>query len=122
MHALGGIGIEGDKAAVRNGYAADFQYRAVGPLALEVVCLETARKFGYENLRFGLIVTSIKDGSPADEVGLEVGDVLESAAGIQLGSVNQLAAIFEEAKKQGQPLRVIVRRGNKRMILPLLVQ
>jgi serine protease Do len=83
---------------------------------------ESARKYGIENLRGGLIVASIKDESPAAEVGLEVGDVLESAAGIPLRSVDQLAGIFTEAKQQGQPLRIIVRRGNRRMILPLLIQ
>ena len=83
---------------------------------------QSARKYGYTNLRSGLIVASIKDGSPADDVGLEVGDVLESAAGVQLESVDQLGTLLGEAKRQQQPLRVIVRRGSKRMILPLLVQ
>ena len=78
---------------------------------------ETAQQYGYEGLRSGLIVASVEDGSLAAEGELQVGDVIESAAGIKLSSVDQLAAIFEEAKKAGQPLRVIVRRGNTRMLL-----
>lgn len=78
---------------------------------------DTARQYGYQGLRSGLIVASVEDGSLAAQGGLQVGDVIESAAGIKLTAVNQLATIFEEAKKAGQPLRVIVRRGNTRMLL-----
>ncbi len=78
---------------------------------------ETARQYGYEGLRSGLIVASVEDESLAAQAELQVGDVIESAAGIQLRTVDQLAEIFAEAKKSGQPLRVIVRRGNTRMLL-----
>ena len=78
---------------------------------------ETAQQYGYESLRSGLIVASVEDGSLASQGGLQVGDVIESAAGIKLNAVEKLAMIFEEAKKAGQPLRVIVRRGNTRMLL-----
>jgi serine protease Do len=78
---------------------------------------ETAQQYGYQGLRSGLIVASVEDGSLAAQADLQVGDVIESAAGIKLTSVEQLAAIFEAAKKAGEPLKVIVRRGNRRMLL-----
>ena len=78
---------------------------------------ETARQYGYEGLRSGLIVASVEDGSLAAQAELQVGDVIESAGGIQLKTLDQLVEIFAEAKKAGQPLRVIVRRGNTRMLL-----
>ncbi len=78
---------------------------------------ETAQQYGYQGLRSGLIVASVEDGSLAAQAELQVGDVIESAAGIKLSAVDQLATIFAEAKKLGQPLRVIVRRGNTRMLL-----
>ena len=59
----------------------------------------------------------VEDGSLASQGGLQVGDVIETAAGINLKSVDQLDMIFEEAKKAGQPIRVTVRRGNTRMLL-----
>jgi serine protease Do len=80
---------------------------------------ETAREYGYRGLRDGLIVTGIKDESLAAQAELKVGDVLESANGIRLTSVDQLAEIFSEAKKSNESMRVIVRRGNQRMILPI---
>ena len=80
---------------------------------------ETAQQFGYQGLRGGLIIASIEDGSVAQENGLQVGDVLESAGGIGLSSVEQLLGIIREAKSNEQPLRMIVRRGNQRMLLVL---
>ncbi|MGI9471858.1 MAG: Do family serine endopeptidase [Rubripirellula sp.] len=78
---------------------------------------QTARQYGYEGLRSGLIVASVEDGGLAAQADLQVGDVIESAAGLRLQSVEQLAEIFGEAKRLGQPIRVIVRRGSSRMLL-----
>lgn len=78
---------------------------------------ESAQQYGYQGLRSGLIVASVEDGSLAARAELQVGDVIESAAGIQLKSVDQLTTIFGEAKKAGQPLKLIVRRGNTRTLL-----
>jgi serine protease Do len=80
---------------------------------------ETAREYGYRGLRDGLIVTGIEDGSLAAQAELKVGDVLESANNIPLTSVDQLAKIFAKAKKNDESMRVIVRRGNRRMLLPI---
>ena len=78
---------------------------------------ESARQYGYEGLQSGLIVTSVEDGSVAARGELQVGDVIESAAGIRLSSVDQLSLVLKEADKQNQPLRLVVRRGNTRMLL-----
>ncbi len=78
---------------------------------------QTAKEYGYEGLRTGLIVTSVEDGSIAAQGELQVGDVIESAANIQVSSVDQLSMILDEAKKQNAPLRLVVRRGNARMLL-----
>ncbi len=78
---------------------------------------EVARKYGYRNLQGGLIVESIEDGSAAADAELQAGDVIESAAGIPLKSVQQLSEIFAQAKKRGQPLRCVVRRGTTRFLL-----
>lgn len=78
---------------------------------------ETARQYGYEGLRSGLIVASVEDGGIAAQADLQVGDVIESAAGVRLESSEELAVIFAEARKANQPLRLIIRRGNTRMLL-----
>lgn len=80
---------------------------------------ETAERYGYAGLRRGLIVTEVQDGSIAAEAELQAGDVIESAAGLQLKSVDQLKQIVSEAQRLGQPIRIVVRRGNARMLLLL---
>ena len=80
---------------------------------------EVARQYGYQGLRSGLIVKSVEDGGLAADAGLQVGDVIESAANIPLKSIAQLAEIYTEANKSKQPLRLIVRRGDTRMLLPI---
>ena len=55
----------------------------------------------------------------ADQADLQVGDVIEGAAGIQLESVEQLREIISKANQVGQPIRIVVRRGNSRMLLML---
>ena len=86
---------------------------------LVAVTAETAKRYGYDGLESGLIVTSIEDGGIADRMQLEVGDVIETVANITLISPEQFGAIISEAAKAGQPIRVIVRRGNERILFTL---
>ncbi len=80
---------------------------------------QTAQQYGYGNLRSGLIVSSVRDAGIAAQAELEVGDVIESAGNAELESVAQLANIFSQAERSGQILRLIVRRGDQRMMLPI---
>ncbi len=78
---------------------------------------ELARQYGYRALRGGLIVTEVKDDSEADRAGLQVGDVIESAAGKVLESADQFLEIIEAGKKRGLTVQVTVRRGNAVMLM-----
>ena len=93
-----------------------FKSGAGGIFGAELVPVtpQTARQYGYEGLRSGLIVTSVEDEGLAAQAQLQVGDVIESAAGVRLTSVDQLAQVFEEAPR---PMRVVVRRGSSRALL-----
>jgi len=64
-----------------------------------------------------LIVAVVEDGSAAAQAQLQVGDVIESASGEVLKSVDQLSQAFEEAKRARLPLRCVVRSGNRRFLL-----
>ena len=75
------------------------------------------RKYGYRGLQSGLIVTSVENGSLADQADLEAGDVIESVGGLNVRSTEQLGELLLEAKRIGQPMRMIVRRGRERLIL-----
>ena len=78
---------------------------------------ETQRQYGYRGLQSGLIVSSVEDGSLADQADREVGDVIESVGGLRVRSVEQLAEILVEAKRAGKSVRMIVRRGRERLTL-----
>ncbi len=78
---------------------------------------ETARKFGYRDLKTGLIVTNVKDGTDAAGAGLQPGDVIESAAGAALKSVDDFEKILKVGVQRQQNIRVIVRRANERMLM-----
>lgn len=80
---------------------------------------ESAQKYGYRGLRYGLIVTSIEENSFAEEAGLQVGDVLSEANNVRLTTIQELAEAFAEAKKNGRTMRVIVRRGSRLLLLPI---
>jgi len=84
---------------------------------LEPVTPQSAERYGYANLEQGLIVTSVSDQGIAADAGMEVGDVIEEAAGRPINSVVQLTQILAEAQRQQVPLRVVVRRGNARTML-----
>lgn len=80
---------------------------------------QSAQKYGYRGLTGGLIVTEIEAGSMADQADLQVGDVIEGAGGIQLESVEQLREMVAQANRTARPIRIVVRRGNSRMLLML---
>ncbi|MEM1068628.1 MAG: Do family serine endopeptidase [Planctomycetota bacterium] len=79
----------------------------------------TAREYGYVNLRSGLIVSSVKEGTPAEQAKLDVGDVIIEAEGYRLQTIEQLAKVYDGVRKEDRPLRMIVLRGNTRMLLVL---
>ncbi|MEM6366417.1 MAG: PDZ domain-containing protein, partial [Planctomycetota bacterium] len=84
---------------------------------LKPVTPEVARQYGYDDLSRGLIVTEVEDGGVADRGEVEVGDVIEAAAGRPVDSVRELSVLFAAAKDQQVPLRIVIRRGNTRMLL-----
>ena len=81
---------------------------------LEPLDAETAAQLGYDDLDSGLVVTDVQENSDAAAAGLEVGDVLLSANGEELDSVQTLKLVVQEARGAGQLIRLVVRRGNFR--------
>ncbi|TWU17060.1 Do family serine endopeptidase [Allorhodopirellula heiligendammensis] len=94
-----------------------FSPRSPWGAELEPVTPQSAKEYGYADLQGGLIVTSVSDQGIAAEAGLQAGDVIETAAGRAVESVEQLTKILAVAKQQQVPLQVVVRRGNTKMLL-----
>jgi serine protease Do len=84
---------------------------------LEPLTAERARELNLEGPAVGLLVTKIEDNSVAAQGGIQVGDVIEQAAGKPLSSVEEFQAILAEAKDNEQAVRMIIRRGNVRLLL-----
>jgi serine protease Do len=61
--------------------------------------------------RDGLLVRSVESGSPADQAGLQVGDLLVTANGTALMTVDDLHTALDEARASGT-LSLHVVRGN----------
>lgn len=81
----------------------------------------SARQYGYPEDQTGLLITAVEDNSEAAEIGLEVGDVLESIDGKRLESADSLSAIFDRAATSGRLLRIIMRRGNQKIMVPIRI-
>ncbi|WP_436717647.1 Do family serine endopeptidase [Roseiconus lacunae] len=75
-----------------------------------------AKKYNYTNLQGGLIITEIEADSVAEQAGLMVGDVIETAGRYQLESARELEMIVGEYERAGEPLRITIRRGQRRML------
>jgi len=84
---------------------------------LEPLTAETARELNLEGPAVGLLVTKIEDDSVAARGGIQVGDVIEQAGGTNLTSVDEFNKILATNKESGQPLRMVIRRGNVRMLM-----
>ena len=60
----------------------------------------------------GVIVTEVDEGSPADQAGIEEGDLLLEANGRTIGTAADLGAAVRAAKASDRPLRVRVGEVN----------
>jgi len=100
-------------AMFENGPAGD----AVMGAQLEPLTPEMARELNLEGPARGLVVTGLEDGGFAARGGLRVGDVIEQAGGQELTSVDELRTILNQAQQEQRGLRMVIRRGNVRLLL-----
>ncbi|HTO92189.1 MAG TPA: Do family serine endopeptidase [Candidatus Sulfotelmatobacter sp.] len=71
----------------------------------------------------GVIITDVEDSSPADEAGLQPGDVIEEVGGKSVASSEDFSKAIASAKKSGKRHAVLlVRRGDSSQFVPLQIQ
>jgi len=71
----------------------------------------------------GVIVTDVEDASPADEAGLQPGDMIEEVGGKSVASAEEFTKAIAAAKKAGKRHAVLlVRRGDNSQFVPLQIQ
>jgi len=84
---------------------------------LEPLTPELARDLGIDESTRGLVITDLRDGSWAATKGFAVGDVIEQVNGSVLTDTSELDAATREVTASGYPLRMIVRRGDSRLLI-----
>ena len=70
----------------------------------------------------GVMITDVLEGSAADEVGLQTGDVVEEVGGKPVTSSTSFATLIAEAKKAGKKHAVLlVKRGETSSFVPVKI-
>jgi serine protease Do len=87
---------------------------AVGGLTVREMTSEERTSAGVKN---GVIVTDVEDGSPAEEAGLQPGDVIEEVGGRAAVSAVQLSTQLKDAKTHGKhAVLLVTRNGNSQFV------
>ena len=66
----------------------------------------------------GALVGTVREGSPAERVGIMAGDVVEELSGVPVQSAADLEKVAAR-RPPGQPTSIMVRRGDERRTLIL---
>lgn len=81
-------------------------------IMLQELTAELSEYFGVKE-GLGLLVAQIEEGSPAQEAGLKVGDVIIGADGERIESVNELSRVIQK-KEEGDKIEIEFLRDRKK--------
>ena len=79
----------------------------------------TAAEKSEAGVRNGVLVLEVKDGSPADDAGLAVNDLIEEIGGKPVSDASAFTRLLKDAKTRGKHAVLLVRRGNNSQFVPL---
>ncbi len=86
-------------------------------VSLAPISIEARQELKLDNSVKGAVVAAVEPGSPADDQGLKVGDVLQQVGKDAVDSPKMAAEKLKEAKKTGKPvLMKIYREGMTRFV------
>ena len=68
------------------------------------------RQYGI-NAKFGVVVESVEPGSPADQAGIQPGDIIMEANHKIIGNLGEFRSVIAGLRK-GQPLLLLMKRGD----------
>ena len=90
-------------------------------LAVQEITPDIARELGLDKGAKGVVVSQVTRNSPAEEAGLQAGDVIEMVGNVPVGSVVEFRKQLE-GRAKGESILVLVRRGDQtlfRVIKPM---
>jgi Do/DeqQ family serine protease len=78
------------------------------------------QKYGLPKVANGVLVYGVKEGSAAEEAGLQAGDIILSVNNIPVKSASEFWSIISKAKKEGKDnVLLYVQKGDNRIYLTL---
>jgi len=82
-------------------------------IAVQSLTPDLASQFGFEKGTQGLVITTVKEGSPADNAGLEVGDLITKVIKDKKIEPLKTAKEFQDLASHSDDLAIFVQRGNQ---------
>jgi Do/DeqQ family serine protease len=73
---------------------------------------DARRQFGLDRAQAGVVVTGVDEGSPADEAGMQEGDVITEVYTHDVNSLDEYVAISKKLKDRKDPIAFLVKRGR----------
>ncbi len=81
---------------------------------------QLARELGVKQTA-GVVVTDVESGSPADDAGIQVGDVIQSVSRKPVKNVSEFTREVEKAKK-GEGLLLLIQRGQSALFVAVTLK
>ena len=104
------------KADGKSGESAKPEPMSYG-VSLAPISPEARKELGLDSAVTGVLVAAVEPGSPADEIGLKRGDILQQVGRDAVDSPQAAAEKLKEAKKTGKPVLVkVYREGMTRFV------
>lgn len=98
---------------------APFESRKFIGIYLEELNEELSAYFGFKD-GVGILISKIEEGSPAEKAGLKVGDLVISADGTRVQSIENLIGLIQD-KEKGSTIRLEILRDKKKMTVDVEV-
>ena len=88
-------------------------------ISVQNITADLAKKFGYDNEE-GVIVTKVEPGSPAEDAGIQVGDLIKEVNRKKVKSTSEFENIISNMN-DGETAAFLVQRGKESFFLALKV-
>lgn len=89
-------------------------------LTLQPLTPQIARQLNLENVSAGVVVTDVREGSPADDAGIQQGDVILQINRQDVKTIEQIKTATN-AKTKGSSVLLLINRGGQNLFLTVQV-